>query len=306
MLPVTFVPENEDIIVWHNYVVYNPGTIASPGQAKSDLQIVYDLANMLGVMSKMAPGRSGDYQTDLQYWLAHAFSTISPSTSLALNAQPTTLAQFKSIGYLEYATPDLPALIGGLQNFSTSPTKYPLNTPSGLIEIYSQEIAAFWGTNNPTAPAIPKYIPSPENRLAPLATKYPLEFNTNHGRYSEHEQWHQIAWYRDEDYVMLNGYMALWMNPQDAAARGIKHGDPVRVFNDRGQTLYAAHVTERMKPGFTMGWDGGNWKPMQPGVTGSLDMGGSCNILTPITQNEPICDGMIQAGLVEVEKYGGA
>ena len=66
VLPVTYVQENEDIIAWHNYVVYNAPAIPAMYEAKSDMQIVYDLANMLGVMSKLAPGRTGVYQTDLQ------------------------------------------------------------------------------------------------------------------------------------------------------------------------------------------------------------------------------------------------
>ena len=39
------------------------------------------------------------------------------------------------------------------------------------------------------------------------------------------------------------------MGPDDARARGIKHGDLVRVFNDRGQLLAGAHVSDNFPAG---------------------------------------------------------
>ena len=171
---------------------------------------------MLGVMSKLAPGRSGDYQTDLQYWLANGFANIAPAVSTAVNAQPTTFAAFKQVGYLQFPTPDY-ALTpqGGLANFNLNPTANPINTPSGLIEIYSQQVAAFWGTSDPVATPVPHYIPSPENRLATPATsgKYPLELMTIHSFFSEHEQWHHMSWARDDPITFQNGYQTLWVNP---------------------------------------------------------------------------------------------
>ena len=42
---------------------------------------------------------------------------------------------------------------------------------------------------------------------------------------------------------------AVWINTADAQARGIKDGDKVRVFNDRGEMIIPARVTERIMPG---------------------------------------------------------
>jgi trimethylamine-N-oxide reductase (cytochrome c) len=308
VLPVSYVQENEDIIAWHNYVVYNAPAIPNMYESKSDMQIVYDLANMLGVMSKLSPGRSGDYQTDLQYWLANGFANIAPAVSTAVNAQPTTYAAFKQVGYVQFPTPDY-ALTpqGGLAAFNLNPTTSPINTPSGLIEIYSQQVAAFWGTSDPVATPVPHYIPSPENRLAAPATsgQYPLEFMTIHSFFSEHEQWHHMSWARDDPITFQNGYQTLWVNPVDAAARGINNGDTVKLSNARGQTLYGAYVTQRCKPGLVIGMDGGNWKPITPGKAGSLNMGAAANLLTPQVQADVTCDGMATSGLVQMVKWDG-
>ena len=221
VLPVSYGPENEDIIPWHNYVVYNAPAISPAFESKSDMQIVYDLTNKLGVIGKVAPGRSGNYATDLEYWLENCYAGISPSPSTAVNAQPTTYADFKEVGYLEYPTPDVSALpFGTLAGFNTDPVANKLPTPSGLIEIYSTQVAAFWGTNYPVATPIPKYIANPENRLAPTASKYPLEHMTFHTFFGEHEQYHHMTWARDDPITFTNGYATLWINPTDALHEG--------------------------------------------------------------------------------------
>jgi anaerobic dimethyl sulfoxide reductase subunit A len=41
----------------------------------------------------------------------------------------------------------------------------------------------------------------------------------------------------------------VWMNPDDAARRGIVNGQKVRVFNDRGSTLLPVKITPRIAAG---------------------------------------------------------
>ena len=114
-----------------------------------------------------------------------------------------------------------------------------------------------------------------------------------------------MSWAREDPITFINGYATLWVNPADAAARGINNGDTVRLYNDRGQTLYGAYVTQRCKPGLVIGMDGGNWKPITPGKVGSLNMGAAANILTPQVQADPTCDGMCTWGLVQMENGTG-
>ncbi len=44
-------------------------------------------------------------------------------------------------------------------------------------------------------------------------------------------------------------YWVIRINPDDAKKRGIKEGDIVKAFNDRGEVLLAAQVTGRVPPG---------------------------------------------------------
>lgn len=51
-----------------------------------------------------------------------------------------------------------------------------------------------------------------------------------------------------EEYAIANRE-PIWIHPEDAKARGIKTGDLVRAFNNRGQVLVGAEVTDRIKQG---------------------------------------------------------
>ena len=108
------------------------------------------------------------------------------------------------------------------------PTNHPFPTPSGKIEIYSQQLADM---NNPKLPPIPKYIETWESRNDPLAEKYPLQLITTHFKRRNHSQFENIPWLRELD------AQAVWMSSADAQDRGIKDGDEVRVFNDRGEMI---------------------------------------------------------------------
>ena len=60
--------------------------------------------------------------------------------------------------------------------------------------------------------------------------------------------------------------------------RGIKSGDVVKVFNERGVVLVGAYVTERIMPGSVYVDHGSRYDPIVPG---ELDRGGAINTITP-------------------------
>jgi anaerobic dimethyl sulfoxide reductase subunit A len=59
--------------------------------------------------------------------------------------------------------------------------------------------------------------------------RYPLQLITIHHKTRAHSCFHNNPWLRDLE------PQALWLNVQDAAARGIKDGEEVRVYNERGR-----------------------------------------------------------------------
>ncbi len=149
----------------------------------------------------------------------------------------------------------------------SDPINNPFRTPSGKIEIYSQELG---DAGDPTLPPIPRYIESWESLGDPLAQKYPLQLVTTHTRRRAHTQFDNIPWLR-ELYPQ-----AISINSADAEVRDIKDGDTVRVFNDRGEMIIAARVTERIMPGVVDIPQGAWYDPDGNGV----DRGGCTNVLS--------------------------
>jgi len=167
----------------------------------------------------------------------------------------------------------------------------PFPTPSGKIEIYSQEIAAM---ANPLIPPVPKYIETWESRNDPLAHRYPLQLITTHPKLRVHSEFHNVPWLNELE------TQAVMMNTTDARARDITDGELVRVFNDRGETAILARVTERIMPGVVDIPEGAWYTPDENGI----DRQGCANVLT---RDEPSPAGAfaVNTCLVEVQKARG-
>jgi len=166
---------------------------------------------------------------------------------------------------------------------------HPFPTPSGKIEIYSQELADW---DNPQLPPIPKYIEVWEGRNDPLAKKYPLQLVTTHARRRAHSQLDNIPWLRE----LIP--QSVQINTADAQARGISNGDLVRVYNDRGQTVLPAEVTQRIMPGVVNIPQGAWYDPDEKGI----DHGGCANVLTKDAKS-PAGAFCTNTTLLQVEKW---
>ncbi len=96
------------------------------------------------------------------------------------------------------------------------------------------------------------------------------------------------------------------MNPKDAASRGIKDGDIVRLFNDRGQILAGASLSEDIRPGVIRVCEGAWYDPAEPGKAGTLCKYGDINVLTPdIGTSKLAQSNCAHTLIVQMEKYTG-
>jgi anaerobic dimethyl sulfoxide reductase subunit A len=143
----------------------------------------------------------------------------------------------------------------------------PFRTPSGKIEI-SSDIAS--QMKHSLIPAIPKYIETWESLSDPLASTYPLQLISPHFKRRAHSQFDNLPWLRELQ------IQAITISSLDAESRGIRQGDMVRVFNNRGEVRMPAKVTERIMPGVVALPQGAWYTPDENGV----DHGGSANVLT--------------------------
>jgi len=197
----------------------------------------------------------------------------------------------------------------GLTWFYELPEGKGLETPTGKIEIVSTGLAKHF-PDDEERPPLPRYIPygetHQESLFHPRAKKYPLLLVSNHPRWRFHAQGDDITWLREIPTCKIKGpdgyyYEPVWIHPSDAVKRGIRHGDIVKVYNDRGAILCGAYVTERIMPGCIQIHHGSRADIIL--LDPLIDRGGAVDVLMPpkpISKNAvgQVCSGI----LVEVEK----
>jgi len=113
-------------------------------------------------------------------------------------------------------------------------------TPSGKCEFFSETLA------RQGVDPLPTYIPPRESvQTAPeLARKYPLAIISPPAHNFLNSSFANLP-----TFVKAEKEPYLEIHPSDAAARDIKDGDRVRVFNDRGEFQLKARVSEKARPG---------------------------------------------------------
>ena len=200
----------------------------------------------------------------------------------------------------------------GLREFYEDPKAHPLQTPTGLLEITSTNLQKYF-PDDEERPPYPKWVDKgithDESLRGERAKKYPLLCMSNHGHYRFHAQCDDIIWNREFDAMKIRGkdgyqYEAAWLNPKTAAERGIRHGDIVKVFNERGVVLCGAYLTERLIPGVVYVDHGARFDPIDPEW---LDRGGAINLITPNNLSSKHATGMVVSGfLTEVQKVTDA
>jgi anaerobic selenocysteine-containing dehydrogenase len=158
-------------------------------------------------------------------------------------------------------------------------------TTSGKAELYSEQLKA--QGFDPVA----TFIPPDECRHAAAAKKFPLELlgrkagNYLNSTFANIDSVH--AWEAE-------GLGVLEISRKDAAARGIRNGDTVRVFNDRGEIQLKARVDGNVSPGVVASKL--NWAKLTPG-------GRNINVLTSEKLTDLGNSATFYSVLVEVELF---
>ncbi len=166
--------------------------------------------------------------------------------------------------------------------FREDPVANPIATTSGKIEFYCQAYADMinsHGFSEEAYDGLPKYrVPAQGyqetfvgGEIGAAKTEYPLQCMNPHYQRRGHSVFDNIPWLRE---ACTN---PLFISKIDAAERGIKDGDTVRVFSKYGETLRHACVSVRMMPG-VVGLPHGAWVRVDE-KTG-VDHAGSENYIT--------------------------
>jgi anaerobic selenocysteine-containing dehydrogenase len=237
ILPATMAGEHDDMMFsWgHFYLTINEQAIAPCGEAKSNAEIFRLLAAAFGFDDPQFKMSDMELAEHYVKWDAPQMAGVD-------------MEYFRRHGYFHLAvgTPDdrLPHAEG---NFPT---------PSGKVEFLVKDAKNFVAPpfrmmyeamqSGEDVDPLPGYVPPRESVATNprLAERYPLNVISpkSHGFLN--------SCYANEPHkIKGQGEQFVMISPKDAAARSIREGDPVRVFNDRGDFEGLARITDDVRDG---------------------------------------------------------
>ena len=277
-------------------------------QARDDHETLRLLAARLGAEDRFTEGR-----TSVQ-WIAHLYEEWRDDLAARRILPPgvpvpqlPSFARFWAAGSIELPTV---GAITAFADYRADPGAHPLPTPSGRIELFSTTIE---GYDLPDCPPHPTWLEPQEWLGGPRAGDYPLHLIANQPRTRLHSQLDHGA---TSQQSKVAGREPIRLHPCDAAARGIRDGDVVRVFNDRGALLAGAVLSEDVRRHVVQLSTGAWFDPYDPRIHGPEAMlaglaPGTCvhgnpNVLTADVGTSGLaqaCTG--QHVLVQIRRWDG-
>jgi anaerobic selenocysteine-containing dehydrogenase len=265
VLPATTTLEHYDIhrAYGHLYLSLSRPAIAPVGESMPNTELFRRLAARMGLEHPSL--RDGDEEMARQ-----ALDWSHPHLA------GITFERLETEGSVRLSVPDphVPFADGGVP------------TPSGKCELRADSL------EREGLDTLAGYIPPRENVLSSpeLARRFPLAFISPPAHHFLNS-----TFSAQPVFVRREGEPSVTVHPLDAEARGIRDGQMVRVFNDRGEFQARARVSDASRPGLVVGlsiW----WAKMCPGgrnanaVTGQelTDMGGGATFYDALVDVAPI------------------
>ncbi|MEQ9164292.1 MAG: molybdopterin dinucleotide binding domain-containing protein, partial [Ilumatobacter fluminis] len=266
--------------------------VEPPADARSDHAIFAGIAERLGLGDAFTEGR------DERAWMEHMWER-SAERARADGFDLPSFDDFWAAGRYELP-PAAEERAAWLADFRDDPAAHPLDTPSGRIEIFSDTIASF-GYDD--CPGHPVWLEPYERLGGALADRFPLHLVSHQPATRLHSQLDHSEFSRRHK---IDDREVVRIHPDAAAERGIADGATVRLFNDRGACLAAARLDPDLAPDVLALPTGAWYAPAEPGVVGSLELGGNPNVLTRDVGTSSLAQGpSAHTCLVEIEPFTG-
>jgi biotin/methionine sulfoxide reductase len=290
VLPATMSIERDDFGAGRNDPLFFPmPALTEPaGEAKDDYAIFAALEQRLGLDEAFTEGRS------VRQWLRHLYTGWREQFAGTGHPVPT-FDDFWRSDYIEIPIVDAHQVLHS--EFRSDPVENPLATPSGRIEIFSERIDSFAYVD---CPGHPVWL-EPREWLGCRDRQYPLHLISNQPATRLHSQ---LDVGTTSQQSKIHGREPVRMHPADAAARGLRTGDVVRIRNGRGSCLAGLIVSDALRPGVVQ-LSTGAWYDPDPSDP-SFCRHGNPNVLTPDLPSSSLSQGTTaQHTLVEVERWEG-
>ena len=301
LLPVATHFERHDVALpWYkgHYYIHRPKVIEPLGESRSDFQIFTELAYRLEALEperlkdfgkRYNPRATRDYfqnpdEVDEAYLQAWWTDKVQYHQGVTMSWE-----EFKKLGIYKFIL-DKPHVAFRAQIESGK----PFETASGKIEILSGYLASIkdWTRTQfgYEIPYIPKWIEPFESLNHEKAKEFPFHLITPHPRWRTHSIFNNIPWLR-ETYAQ-----EITLNASDAKQLGVRTGDVVEVWNERGKCVVPVYVTERCMPRVAVLHEGA-WMDVVDGV----DRAGNPDFLT-LDEPSPAGAFAYNTSLVNIRK----
>jgi len=296
VLPATTSFERNDLTMTGDYsnqhLVPMKRVVAPQYEARDDWEVFAELSERweTGGRERFTEGKS-----DLQ-WL-ETFYKIAAERGASQQVTLPPFAEFWQANQLiEMPESEENARFVRYADFRRDPQSHPLKTPSGKIEIFSERIESFGYAD---CPPYPMWLEPDE--WHGNAQPEQLQVLSAHPAHRLHSQ---LNYSRLRETYAVAGHEPITLHPIDAQSRGIVAGDVVRVWNQRGQVLAGAVVTEGIKPGVICIHEGA-WPDLDV-TAGGICKNGAVNVLTKDLPSSRLGNGCAgNTALAWVEKYLG-
>jgi biotin/methionine sulfoxide reductase len=293
VLPCTTTLERNDLGMTPRdpYVIAMSKAFEPIGLARDDYEIFTAIAEKLDIKEEFTEGRS---TADWLEWIWDQSRKNTKKTGINM----PSYKQFITKGWYQAPSRETDEIL--LADFFKDPVDFPLSTPSGKIEIFSEVVAAF---NYDGCAGHPTWI-EPAEWLGAANKQHPFHLISIQPETKLHGQ-------LDNGKLSLsakiNGHEVIEINPADAASKNLKNSDTVRVFNQRGTCYCGVKITEDVMPGVVVIRTGSWYDPMSPGTPMTPCKHGNPNVLTPDIGTSKIAQGpAAHSCLVDFEKYHGS
>ncbi|EGU38170.1 hypothetical protein VII00023_19579 [Vibrio ichthyoenteri ATCC 700023] len=294
VLPACTQWERNDIDVYGSYS--NKGLVAMHRlvdplfQSKTDFQIMSELTQRFGRRDEYTRGMSE------MEWIQSLYNDCKAANTGKF--EMPEFAEFWEQSVLDFGE-GKPWVRHA--DFRQDPEINPLGTPSGFIEITSRKIGRYGYEHCQEHPMW--FEKTERSHGGPGSDKHPYWLQSCHPDKRLHSQMCESDEFRAT--YTVQGREPVYINPLDAKAKGIKDGDLVRVFNDRGQLMAGAVLTDSYPRGVIRIEEGAWYGPLSEKV-GAICTYGDPNTLTlDIGSSELAQATSANTCIVDFEKFKG-
>jgi anaerobic selenocysteine-containing dehydrogenase len=243
VLPATTQLEQTDLHrpYGHRHLQYNAQAIAPLGEAKSNWDTMRALAAAMGYDEPWLQQDAEEVLAEIVSASARKNATLAGVTLEQLQAEGTVPLQFPEPDWVPFSDGVFP-------------------TPSGKMELRCDRMAALGLDPLPEWIEPAEFADADADRVVPHGDRpdAPLTLIT---AAAHHFVTTSMA--NQPGLVAKEGTPFMEINPADAVRRGIVHGQPVRVENERGWCTLRAVVTDDVPPGVAVA-PKGRWASLSP------------------------------------------